>query len=343
MSYTLDESKSSVNFTPAELVPAVYGQARIIRGITIHHWGTFGQWFNDVEGFLCLNTKPTSAHFVAEGGRVSCIVSPLDAAWHAGNPTGNATTIGIECRPECSAEDFETVAELIAWLRQTYGDVPLYRHSDWFATACPGNWDIAALDARAREIAAGGAVVPASGPATPPPAPAVEQVALNGSSQCVVEAGDTLISIGQQFGVLWTDIAAMNGIPDPYVIEVGQVLNLPETAILRATQCIVEPGDTLSAIAAQFGVDLQRLIDANPGIGDPNLIHAGQVLELPAPVAEVIPPAPAPAPVAQCVVEEGDTLGGIAIQFGVPLEQIIAANPGIDPDLIYPGQVLNLA
>lgn len=352
MTFQLDESKTSNNFTPAHLVPAVYAQSRIIKGITIHWWGSFGQWFNDVENFLCVNTKPTSAHFVAQGGLVSCIVSPLDAAWHAGHPVGNATTIGIECRPEMSDEDFETVAQLIAYLRQNYGThLPLYEHNDWQATQCPGIWGpLDRLDARAREIEAAGPVIPGtpgSVPSSPAPAPAPyvppAQVATPGTSQCIVEDGDTLSKIGIQFGCDWTEIARINGIGAPYTIHVGQVLNLPVTAIEAATQCIVEPGDTLSRIAGQFGVNLQALIAANPGMGNPNLIHAGQVLNLPSPSAPA--PASAPAPVqtfSQCIVEDGDTLGGIAVQFGVSLDRLIAANPGINPDLIYPGQVLNL-
>lgn len=46
--------------------------------------------------------------------------------------------------------------------------------------------------------------------------------------------------------------------------------------------------------------------------------------------------------VRQCIVVSGDTLSSIADQFGVSLDQIIAANPGIDINLIQPDQVLNL-
>ncbi len=44
---------------------------------------------------------------------------------------------------------------------------------------------------------------------------------------------------------------------------------------------IVQPGDTLSAIAAKLGIaDWQRLYEANAGVigGDPDLIRPGQVL-----------------------------------------------------------------
>ncbi|MGY4543249.1 LysM repeat protein [Arthrobacter sp. UYNi723] len=100
-------------------------------------------------------------------------------------------------------------------------------------------------------------------------------------------------------------------------------------------ECIVDPGDTLSGIAAQFGVDLGALIAVNPQLANPDAIEVGQVLNLPS-APDVAPP------VTQCIVDPGDTLSGIAAQFGVPLVQIIRANPGIDPDLIHPGQVLNL-
>jgi len=43
------------------------------------------------------------------------------------------------------------------------------------------------------------------------------------------------------------------------------------------------------------------------------------------------------------VVQRGDTMYEIAKKFGVPLAALIAANSQVkDPDLIYPGQVLNI-
>jgi N-acetylmuramoyl-L-alanine amidase len=91
---------------------------------------------------------------VAQDGLVSCIVSPDDAAWHAGNAVGNATTVGIECRPEATEGDYKTVSELISFIRGIYGDIPLYPHSHWHATACPGKWDLAKLDRMARAVPA---------------------------------------------------------------------------------------------------------------------------------------------------------------------------------------------
>ena len=43
----------------------------------------------------------------------------------------------------------------------------------------------------------------------------------------VVRAGDTLIRIGQQYGVPWGDIAVANNLSYPFIIYVGQVLTIP--------------------------------------------------------------------------------------------------------------------
>ena len=279
MTLNIDESLNAKGFTKGADAPG-----RTIEHIDIHHWGNFGQTHDGVNAFFC-TTGPgqTSAHFVASAGRVNCIVSPSDVAWHAGDWAENMRSIGIECRPEASDEDYATVAELIKWLRDQYGDLPLHPHKEFYNTACPGIWDLGRLDALAR----GTQVAPA--PVVPQSAP-------------VQVPSDTWMTT-----------------PGP-------------------GQCRVDPGDTLSAIAAQFGVDLNALIALN-GITEPDKIFPGMLLDLPQ------APAPAPAPSGlppYCTVDPGDTLGGIADQYGVPLQYILDRNPGINPDLIFPGQRINL-
>ena len=143
-----------------------------IKSITIHHWGSRGQKFDNVVHWLCQKRAGTSAHYVVEAGKVACIVDPDRRAWHAGNSRGNHESIGIECRPEATDGDYATVAALIADLRAVYGNIPLKRHRDWTATACPGVWDIQKLDRLARGVkpgvSGGGATVPAPKPAAKP-------------------------------------------------------------------------------------------------------------------------------------------------------------------------------
>lgn len=54
--------------------------------------------------------------------------------------------------------------------------------------------------------------------------------------------------------------------------------------------------------------------------------------------------AEAPSSASEVVVEQGDTMRGIAAQYGVDLDELIAVNARTvpNPDHIYPGQVLHL-
>jgi lysozyme len=119
-------------------------------------------------------------------------------------------------------------------------------------------------------------------PVKKPVAAAPKPATSSKTTQCVVEAGDTLSKIGIQFGVDWRQIALLNKITAPYTIHPGQVLNLPtkSTPVARPKQCRVEAGDSLSAIGIQFGVDWRKIASLN-GISAPYTIHPGQVLNLP--------------------------------------------------------------
>ncbi|NCU39015.1 hypothetical protein EOL96_08340, partial [Candidatus Saccharibacteria bacterium] len=138
----------SPNYTPAASTRAAYGMDRVIEGITIHHWGDPNQnpQFDNIVNYLCRANGNTSAHYVCEAGRVACIVAPHDTAWHSGSTWGNARTIGIELNPRASDADYDTAAELVADIRSAYGDVPIYWHSYFVATACPGRWNPERLD-----------------------------------------------------------------------------------------------------------------------------------------------------------------------------------------------------
>jgi LysM repeat protein len=120
------------------------------------------------------------------------------------------------------------------------------------------------------------------------------------TTKYVVQAGDTLSGIAARFAVRggWPTLYAANRRaigPDPNVVHAGTVLVLPgQRAPIRYT---VVAGDTLSALAAKFAVrgGWPALYAANRrAIGpDPNVVHAGTVLTLPAPAA---PSASATAP-----------------------------------------------
>ena len=105
----------------------------------------------------------------------------------------------------------------------------------------------------------------------------------------IVQDGETLTLIAAQYGITMDDIASKNGLEDPNAIFAGQRLTLPtpgETFQMpeRGRQddqgYIVKEGDTLFAIAQEFGVSLEALADAND-ITDQSKLFVGIRLTIP--------------------------------------------------------------
>lgn len=142
---TIDEATwSSPNYTPSALVEQFYGMLREIEAVAIHHWNAVeaNPTFDATSSHLCRAGGNTSAHFVVEAGRVACLVSTVDAAWHAGSAWGNARTVGLECSPWATDADLQAIASLIRWLEMFCGkSLDIYRHMDFSATACPGRYE----------------------------------------------------------------------------------------------------------------------------------------------------------------------------------------------------------
>lgn len=110
---------------------------------------------------------------------------------------------------------------------------------------------------------------------------------------------------------------------------------------------VMQPGDTLFRVTQQCGVSLQALLDANPAIEDINDIAVGTAIAIPGgPGAAPQPPAdaaPPPAADAQThTVGPGESLSAIARQFGVTVEDLMAANPGLDPGGLQIGITIRL-
>lgn len=127
----------------------------------------------------------------------------------------------------------------------------------------------------------------------------------------------------------------MNGIEDPNVIHVGQIIKLKGDAASTPqgeNTYTVQAGDTLSGIASKYGTTYQELAALN-GISDPNVIRVGQVLKVTGSAGG-----------RTYTVQSGDTLWNIAqsqLGDGARFREIIAIN-GLLSDTIYPGQVLQL-
>lgn len=94
----------------------------------------------------------------------------------------------------------------------------------------------------------------------------------------------------------------------------------------------VQPGDTLSGIAAKLGVAQSQISGFHSG--NPNLIYPGEVLSVsggsPQPSAEYY------------TVQSGDNLSDIAARYGTSWQHIRDLNGLANPNLIYPGQRLRV-
>ncbi|WP_284124509.1 M23 family metallopeptidase [Parerythrobacter aestuarii] len=91
-----------------------------------------------------------------------------------------------------------------------------------------------------------------------------------------VKEGETLSGIAERAGVPLAVIAAANGIPEPYSVQVGEVLTIP-----RQRNHTVKEGETGFSIAIQYGVSFENIAIAN-GLDDKGTVKAGQTLIIPA-------------------------------------------------------------
>lgn len=92
---------------------------------------------------------------------------------------------------------------------------------------------------------------------------------------------------------------------------------------------IIQPGDTLNAIASRLETSVPAIMAANPGVNPYNL-RIGQSLCIPA-----CPPNHVPR-----VIQAGDTLYNLAQAYGVTVASILRANPSVQPNYLRVGQRL---
>ena len=109
---------------------------------------------------------------------------------------------------------------------------------------------------------------------------------------------------------------------------------------------IVERGETLAEIAAEYGTTVQAIASAN-GIWNPDYVWAGMRLVIPGgsqgSSGGYYPPPPQQTSSNYYVVRWGDTLASIASYFGVSAWSIAQANHIYNLNQIYAGMYLTKA
>jgi murein DD-endopeptidase MepM/ murein hydrolase activator NlpD len=159
-------------------------------------------------------------------------------------------------------------------------------------------------------------------PAAPSPQPtrtavaaAAPAAAPGGPTQHRVAAGDRLGTVAQAYGVSVEALARANDLAPPYVIHVGQVLQVPAGGEAAPVRYAVRPGDTLSGIARRFDVATADVATAN-GIESPYRLSVGQSLEIPgAQTAKAVPDAAPPALTGRGFLwpVDGKVIGGFGV------------------------------
>lgn len=169
--------------------------------------------------------------------------------------TGYQDTPWNEGAYECAIRQYSSHGRLSGW----NGDLDLNK----------AYMDVAAWEKYANPAGGSTAPVTPSKPATPTPQPSAVTY--------TVQPGDTLSGIAAAYNTTYQHLADINGIANPNLIYPGQVLTISGGGASAPQQTVytVQPGDTLSGIAAAYGTTYQRLAAVN-GISNPNLIYPGQ-------------------------------------------------------------------
>lgn len=102
---------------------------------------------------------------------------------------------------------------------------------------------------------------------------------------------------------------------------------------------VVQPGDTLLAIAIEYGTTVDALLQAND-LDEREMIYPGQELVVVTPGPTHISPTPAPTRFLTHIVKAGENLTSIATDYGTTVEAIMAVNHIEDPRSLRTGQEL---
>lgn len=176
----------------------------------------------------------------------------------------------------------------------------------------------------------------------------------------VVDWGDSLSSVAQEYSTSVEALVAANGLASADAISAGQRLIIPATspnalpvqALSTSGSHTVKAGENLYRISLLYGVTTTQLMAVNNLVSS-DQVYAGQELAIPGEgqaVAATPTETPTQATTEQPsdgqtvthIVQPGELLGNIASRYDVSTTALIQANNITNPSLIYVGQVLSI-
>ena len=150
----------------------------------------------------------------------------------------------------------------------------------------------------------------------------------------IVRYGETLSYIANRYNTTVDNLVRLNNISNPNLIYVGQKIyiysNEKNNNMFSSNVYVVKAGDTLSAIAQKYSTTVSMLAKINH-ITNPNLIYTGESIVISPSISKT-----------SYVVQYGDTLSEIALNFNTTVKNLVRLNSIQNPNLIYTGEVLRI-
>ena len=159
-------------------------------------------------------------------------------------------------------------------------------------------------------------------------------VQTGGGQTYTIKDGDTLAGIASRLGIALDDLLTANPGINPGTLRAGQSIKLPQNTD-------APPPAAATATPARATASARTSTPA-PKATEPPPTEAPATPTPPAPQDTPSPGTTAtPASVGQTyTVQDGDFPAKIAEKFGVSLEDLLAANPGINPTGMHIGDVI---
>jgi LysM repeat protein len=177
----------------------------------------------------------------------------------------------------------------------------------------------------------------ASAQTTTEPSPAVSATdaapaPATGAKTYIVRAGDTMTRIASSLGVAIPDLERVNSLGSNAVLQVGQVLKVPEKLVTQAASSVASGAGKVAESAGKL-----------PGAVATAVTGRQNEAATAAPVATDAASAPvASGATTDYTVVKGDNPWKIAKKFKISQEELMKANGITDPKKIQIGQVLKI-
>lgn len=168
------------------------------------------------------------------------------------------------------------------------------------------------------------------------PVVSTEEIPIGNYTEYVVKSGDSLYSIGRQYGYSVKDLVEYNNL-DNSILSIGQIIRIPKVSSdleqKNYIEYTIKSGDNLYSIGRKYGVTAQELIDYNNLTS--NLLSIGQVIKIPTESSNDN------TSYIEYTVKSGDNLYSIGRQYGYSAQELMNYN-SLKSNLLSIGQIIKI-